>query len=186
MTVTDSSGAHSTDSDTSCDPDTDSGEGDTRDGDEPTALARGLRASEDSPFEDVRACPHDCHGTLELTEDENDVVCSFCRCRPDGTYLPPESDDPLPRVVPAHGTDSTARRGTDFVRLYPHPSRPSNGYPRGWLTDGDASAAEGRSERERYRNSERVILVGGYEQAYAAETTSVDDGRILTGEPISL
>jgi hypothetical protein len=179
MIVTNTSSAHSTDTDASGDSDTDTD-------DEPTPLARGLRASEDSPFDDVRACPHDCHGTLELTEDEDNVVCSFCRCRPDGTYLPPEEDDPLPRVVPSRGADSTARRGTDFVRLYPHPSRPSNGSPRGWLTDGDGPTAEGSPDRERYRNSERVILVGGYERAYPIEKTSVDDGRILRGELISL
>jgi len=51
-----------------------------------TPLAKGIKTDEDH---DTRGCPHDeCHGSLMLTNSEN-VVCTSCRCTPDGIYLPP-------------------------------------------------------------------------------------------------
>jgi len=51
-----------------------------------TSLADAIEADTD---EDKRACRQpSCHGSL--TVEDGRVVCSLCRCTPDGVYLPPE------------------------------------------------------------------------------------------------
>jgi len=53
-------------------------------GERVTSLAAGLKNDEPR---DTRGCPHDCHGTLKLTDNDR-VVCDGCRCTPDGVYIP--------------------------------------------------------------------------------------------------
>mgnify|MGYP007038804118 CR=1 FL=1 len=82
-------------------------------------LAEGIKNDRE---EDTRGCPHEgCHGHLTLTEDENRVVCSGCRCTPDGVYLPlPESKHAITYVASRRNPEglwggNTVRDGWELV-----------------------------------------------------------------------
>ncbi len=99
-----------------------------------TPLAKGLK--NDRP-EDSRSCPHECHGSLSLLDD-NRVICETCRCTPDGIYIP--LDEPKTSVIEGRCLQSSW--------FNPYPSRSQNGSP------------------ERYDGSNRVRLPGGFEEVY--------------------
>jgi len=40
--------------------------------------------------QDSRSCPHNCHGSLDVDDDDR-VYCTSCHCTPDGVFLPPTS-----------------------------------------------------------------------------------------------
>jgi len=87
----------------------------------------------DTPI-DSRDCPHDCGGTLTVEDDT--VICSTCRCTPDGVYIdPPER------------TWVKQSRGWLFSRPNPKGERLET-----WPPD----------ERERYRGSNETRMVGAY------------------------
>lgn len=115
-----------------------------------TPLVEGLKR--DRP-EDSRDCPHECHGSLTLTENER-VICQSCRCTPDGVFSEPSESTPdQPR-----GLVSSARN--------PYPSHTEN---------GDA-------EREWYSHSfrecslTRVRMPGGFENVYDENDENRPDG----------
>lgn len=88
-----------------------------------------------------RECPQpSCHGELEDVAEIDGDICQSCRCRPNGEYLPPERRDDPPE-------------SEGFYRKYANRNPP---YEACAKDDG----------RERYDNSERVILSGGFEHAY--------------------
>ena len=140
-------------------PETDAGSG-------VTSLADALRTDEP---EDTRDCPHEsCEGSLSLTDDDR-VLCQTCRCTPDGVFLPPEDwdneDNEDEGSVP--GTVSAYTQATFFREQLPvDPSW--TGEPHPW---------RGR-ERDRYRHSGKVRLLGGFTEAWPHEQTT-RDGSIL-------
>lgn len=87
-----------------------------------------------------RDCPHpSCHGELENVDEIEGDICQSCRCRPSGEYLPLGWDDP-------DEGEGFYRNGANYTPPY------------------DACSKD--EDRERYDNSEKVILSGGYEHAY--------------------
>jgi hypothetical protein len=98
---------------------------------------------------DTRDCPHDCHGNLSLTDDE-EVICETCRCTPDGEYISPEER-----------TWVSQPRGWLFSRPNPKGERLQNHPP---------------DERERYRGSNLVRLYGGRTCLYDADDEERPDG----------
>jgi len=80
-----------------------------------TPLVQGLK--NDRP-EDSRSCPHECHGSLSLT-DEDIPICQSCRCTPDGVYLPTSMD------TTANKAWRSGSRGEN-----PYPSRGEDAPPR--------------------------------------------------------
>jgi len=133
------------------------------------AFLQGLKNDRD---EDTRKCPHNCHGHLEVVEQANDemVLCQSCRCTPDGVYYPLDDDDETP------GVDSGSM-GFQAPFFYPNgPSRPVFN-PRHSEWD---SQLEFRNygEREEYRVSENIKMVGGFEEAWPDEKVSREDSLI--------
>jgi len=92
---------------------------------------------------DTRDCPHDCPGTLDRTDDE--LVCSTCRCRPDGTYVPPVRD------VENGGKMKALCVQTRWFN--PH-------------TCDDMNRSTQSTDRDRYAHSNRMKCYGGYEYVY--------------------
>lgn len=117
-----------------------------------TSLAEGLQTDEPG---DTRSCPHECHGSLSVT-DSDIVICESCRCTPDGTYLPPDDGE----------TDNIEGRGTVFYPSYPHPSRRSEPFQT-WGHD---------EYREHDDGHEYVRLAGGYERVYDEDEDNRPDG----------
>jgi len=127
---------------------------------------------------DSRDCPHECHGTLTVIEESGDniVICESCRCTPDGVYYPPETNERkvISTVQPQGftGGKQPSRRYDertlrDYQPLHPYRRSPDRGgHP--WADH----------DRERYRHSGRVKLVGGFERAWPQEQTSRDDSLI--------
>ena len=119
--------------------------------DELSPLAAGMQTDRDT---DRRSCPHeDCHGHLELTdEDPPRVCCVSCRCTPSGTYLPPDdsidedSDDP---AVLQTGSVGQCVQFTFF-------------YPNGGPTD---TTFRWFSDRESYESG-TTKMAGGFEAVY--------------------
>ena len=119
-----------------------------------TSLADAIKTDEP---EDTRSCRHqDCHGTLTVT-DEDRVVCGSCRCTPDGVFLPPESSG-----------------GSGFRRYNPRFARRTT-----WCGDGyadsdpkgvpDEDGVLQRWNHEKYDNSDKARLAGGYDDVYDEE-----------------
>lgn len=67
------------------------------------------------------------------------VICESCRCTPDGVYLPP-------KIQGANGTRSSGRKG--------------------WGKGVEITLAD---DRDRYDNSDKIILAGGHEVVYNEE-----------------
>ena len=65
---------------------------------------------------DDRNCPHECHGTLSVTDDDR-VICETCRCTPAGVYIPPpeRSSRTKPRYVQSGWFDPRGVRGDNGV-----------------------------------------------------------------------
>lgn len=114
-----------------------------------TPLAERIKA--DGP-EDHRSCPHNCPGNLSLLNDDR-VICQTCRTTPEGVYIPPKGE-----------TGVNEGRCAQFSWFCP--SVEGNGHP--WADD----------EREHYRHSGKVVLAGGFEEAYPHDMTS-REGSIL-------
>jgi len=134
-----------------------------------TPLARGLKNDRD---EDVRKCPHECHGELQLTE-ENMVVCGTCRCTPDGVYLP--LDD-----VEDYNTTHSRSHDPKGLTNEDYTLRVRNGCviripdgPQGKITDRDGWERDYDRSHWSYDNSGRTQLAGGYEEVYDSD----DDRR---------
>lgn len=118
-----------------------------------------------------RDCPHECHGTL-TTDDDSRVLCESCRCTPDGVYLPPESD-----------TDNSTTSKSDcsqYLFFQDGETRSSAFNPKGSEWDNHLAEQDyhGDLDRARYRNSNAVIMVGGFEEAHPQEMTSREDSLI--------
>lgn len=118
-----------------------------------TSLAQGMQYDRE---EDTRSCPHDCHGHLELSEDDV-PICATCRCSPEGVYYPPDT----------YSGGQIEPRGTVLRARNPH-HRASRSTLHPWAND----------ERERYRGSNAIILPGGFEDAWPQEMTTRDDSII--------
>jgi hypothetical protein len=70
---------------------------------------------------DSRQCraTEDCHGTLRLTDDD-EVVCTSCQCKPDGTFiLPPayQEQDTSPEQTVGHAVKVERYYNSDNVIL---------------------------------------------------------------------
>jgi hypothetical protein len=95
---------------------------------------------------DERSCPHECHGSLSVTDGR--VLCETCRCTPDGVYLPPVNESSL-----------NEGRCSQYLWFYPKGSRPED------------HVAEQAFEHEEYDGNGdttlvRVRMVGGYQDVY--------------------
>jgi hypothetical protein len=88
---------------------------------------------------DERSCPHECHGSLSV--DDGRVLCETCRCTPDGVFLPPADE-------------STVNEGRCSQYLWFNTKVPQTNHP--WHT----------GECERYHNSNRAKMPGGYQNVY--------------------
>jgi len=123
----------------------------TDDSEQANTLLKGLKNDED---QDTRDCPHNCHGSLSVEEHDSEeiVLCQSCRCTPDGVYYDPD-DSTTPEV--------------GFQAFAPNRDNWDRGLE--WRQSG---------ERERYRNSDNVMMVGAFERAYPEERTSREDSLI--------
>jgi len=123
----------------------------TDDSETTDTLLKGLKNDED---QDTRDCPHNCHGSLTVVEREAEemVLCQSCRCTPDGVYYDPD-DSTTPEV--------------GFQAFAPNRDNWDRGLE--WRRSG---------ERERYRNSDNVMMVGAFEGPYPDEWTSPEDSLI--------
>jgi len=123
-----------------------------------TELAEAMRSDEP---QDSRDCPHECHDSLSVKDDDT-VLCESCRCTPDGVYLPPSREDDADDGNPVKSACSQyifhVCDGGSFPTFYPHP----------WA----------KEDRERYRHSHRVRLVGGFTEAWPHERTSREDSLL--------
>jgi hypothetical protein len=114
-------------------------------GERVTSLAAGLKNDEPR---DTRGCPHDCHGTLKLTEQDR-VVCDGCRCTPEGVYIPLD--------------DAEQYDGVGFSAYKPLGSDPENTDPNAWK---HCNAPE-YVDHDTYDNYPyNTRLAGGYEAVY--------------------
>jgi hypothetical protein len=127
----------------------------TDDGTTYTELAEAMRSDEP---QDSRECPHECHGSLSVKDDDT-VLCESCRCTPDGVYLPPDTErgDGTPVKSACSQYTFFCCEGS-FPMFYPHP----------WANE----------DRERYRHSGAVRLVGGFTEAWPHERTSREDSLL--------
>jgi len=130
---------------------TDSTTDTTTDSEPVDTLLKGLKNDED---QDTRKCPHNCHGELSVVEDGDTerVLCQSCRCTPEGIYYDPD-DSTTPEV--------------GFQAFAPNRDNWDRGLE--WRRSDD---------RERYRNSDNVKMVGGFEEAWPQEKTSGEDSII--------
>jgi len=108
---------------------------------------------------DTRKCPHECHGTLQLTDDDR-VICPSCRCTPDGVYLPPDDHGDN------SGQDSQCMQFAFFVGKRKIGPLSSDSYPKG---ERPQSPSNGR---EYYSQSNKPILPGGHERVYDEDDTN--------------
>lgn len=115
------------------------------------SLLKGLKNDED---QDTRDCPHNCHGSLSVVEDGDTerVLCQSCRCTPEGVYYDPD-DSTTPEI--------------GFQAFAPNRDNWDRGLE--WRRSG---------EREKYRNSGNVKMVGAFEGPYPDEWTSPRDSII--------
>ena len=159
-------------------------------GDGVTPLIRGLRIDEDA---DSRHCPHECHGSLELIEEDSPgpptVVCGACRCTPDGVYLPPKwpHEDNGGSNSEESETAENAERGSANRPSSQAKTNENNRtewliegycsqniwfYPKGVHPETVPATRSPSVETEydgkpvRYRHSKDVILPGGHEDVY--------------------
>jgi len=147
----------------------------TEDGTTYTELAEAMRSDEP---QDSRDCPHKCHGSLSVKDDDT-VLCESCRCTPDGVYLPPDFDDSLYESSQSASAARTHEDGADdgkpvksacsqYEYFISSATRLPTFYPHPWAD----------RDRERYRHSNRVRLVGGFTEAWPHEQTSRDDSLL--------
>jgi len=144
-------------------------------------LADGIRT--DLP-EDTRDCPHECHGHLTVDEDDR-VICTLCRCDPDGVYYPPEPWDDSESTTRSSGSNPHPSRVQNH-----HPDRPDydetvwggrtdvrGGRPRchlGVVTPTVRIDTEGwRGDNEEVYSNETPRMAGGSERVYDRD----DDAR---------
>lgn len=114
---------------------------------------------------DSRDCPHDCHGSLDV-DDDGRVICESCRCTPDGVYIPPKETRSSGSNPKGSWGENTLPDGGYYHCTFFEPIWPIGKHP--WAD----------SDRERYRNSNEVVLAGGFEEAWPHEKTSRDDSLI--------
>jgi len=146
-------------------------EEDTVETENESSLLSGIKTDEP---QDTRSCPHEhCHGSLSVeNEDSNNerVICQSCRCTPDGVYFEPDVRGTNPR-----GNESETGLQAPFFE--------PNGPVRPTFNPNNSewdSHLEFRNygEREQYRVSGNVKMVGGFESAWPQEKTSRDDSLI--------
>lgn len=120
-----------------------------------TGLAKGIATD---PAGDSRSCKHEgCHGSLEL-DDSDRVVCDLCHCTLDGAYIHPDEKEDY------DGDTAQARFCLQRDFFYPSASRRSKPNSRG-QTPGVAWTQDD-AERDRYDQSDNVILAGGFVDVY--------------------
>jgi hypothetical protein len=105
---------------------------------------------------DDRDCPHGCHGTLSVDDDDR-VICETCRCTPAGVYIPPSED--------SSRTDS---RCSQFQWFYPRGQTGDNG-------DAESFDHDKYNGPDNSTTLTRVRMAGGYQHVYD-ETHSAGAG----------
>lgn len=140
-----------------------------------TSLADAIKADTD---EDKRACRQpSCHGSL--TVEDGRVVCSLCRCTPDGVYLPLDGDGSEGTV----GNAGSAQRASDngyetadeITRSAWRDNVLSGADPKG--PQVEITATDGWQDGgDTYPRSQVMRLAGGYERVYDADDDRRPDG----------
>lgn len=134
-----------------------------------STLLQGLKNDEK---QDTRKCPHThCHGNLSVVEQDNGeiVLCQSCRCTPDGVYYEPEE-----RSTPSTSHDGQCSQYLFFKGEEPDVTAFD---PRGNEWDNGLQFRNS-GEREEYRNSGNVKMVGGFEDPWSQEHTTREDSII--------
>lgn len=119
-----------------------------------------------TPEGDFRRCPHEgCDGRLKLTKDETQVVCSSCRCTPNGIYLSPPKLTKSPPYLSSRFYLPNPNL-TDDITYLASRSDPESIW-------GDKTIADGwkhhfRRGHDTYDNryGDVARLAGGYEAVY--------------------
>jgi len=109
------------------------------------SVAHGLEIDTDR---DSRNCRQpDCHGSLAIRDEW--VICTSCRCTPDGIFVPPDEE-----------SENTIEDGQCSQFTWFHP------LGQGRLNGENPHPADGENGVPRYRNSKNVRLIGGVEEVY--------------------